>query len=119
MNNKLHLQRAAHTNKASRSKRNKVGSVVFPGDTMSVKEATGGFGKTRIGIGLTPSVVKQSDEKTSEAILVTRAGILKSRYSKPPKLWVTSRQRRVQSVFEIQMFWINCFCLRIVSLNCC
>jgi len=92
--NKLHKQRAQEINQQAHLQRSKVGSVVFPGDTMTAKQATGFDGKTRIGIGLTPSVIRRNDESTSEAILVTRAGVLKSRYDKPPKLWVTSRQRR-------------------------
>lgn len=101
------------------SNERKVGSVVFPGDTFTAKQATGRNGKTRIGLGLTPSIYtrvcshfptsrklfinqtqKQDDETTEEKILVTRAGVLKSRYANPPKLWVNSRQRRVKMSYK-------------------
>ena len=74
----------------------KVGSIVFPGDTFTAKQATGRNGKTRIGLGLTPSSIKTQDGGSQEAILATRAGVLKSLSAKPPKLWVTNRQRRVE-----------------------
>ena len=74
----------------------KVGSVVFPGDTFTAKQATGRNGKTRIGLGLTPSAIKTEDGGSQEAILATRAGVLNLKLAKPPKLWVVNRQRRVE-----------------------
>eukprot|EP00485_Elphidium_margaritaceum_P010147 CAMPEP_0202697402 /NCGR_PEP_ID=MMETSP1385-20130828/10730_1 /ASSEMBLY_ACC=CAM_ASM_000861 /TAXON_ID=933848 /ORGANISM="Elphidium margaritaceum" /LENGTH=273 /DNA_ID=CAMNT_0049353851 /DNA_START=56 /DNA_END=877 /DNA_ORIENTATION=- len=93
---------------AHSEKRKHIGRVVFPGDTFTVEQVTGRIGKTRIGIGLNPSVIykhapssihassseEKQEKEAEEAILVTRAGVLQSRYANPPKLWVANRQRR-------------------------
>mmetsp|Transcript_48632 Transcript_48632/g.77795 ORF Transcript_48632/g.77795 Transcript_48632/m.77795 type:complete len:262 (-) Transcript_48632:43-828(-) len=72
----------------------RAGSVVFPGDTFTAKEITKRKGKTRIGIGLTPSMINTHENESKEAILVTRAGVLQSKPGDTPKLWIANRQRR-------------------------
>ena len=91
---------------------------MFPGDTFTIQEATGRYSKTRIGIGLTPSLIEKDVETSSkskskfalnsnsdsnlnsskqicEAIQVTRAGVLQS-FSKSdtPKVWVQNNQKK-------------------------
>lgn len=78
-----------------------LGKVVFPGDTFTAKGVIGRKGKVRIGLGLTPSKVKNKDKKDNEylqeSILVTRTGVIKSISSSSadtPKIWVTNEQKR-------------------------